>query len=91
MDFTVPGGGSSELVSVVDIFEGSAASSDPGLINRMLCGINNGAQISVLDILVVEVVVEFNVQSFDVLERRDDLDVYLSHELMQKGNSSNLL
>lgn len=47
MDFTVPGGGSSELVSVVDIFEGSAASSDPGLINRMLCDINNGAQISV--------------------------------------------
>lgn len=40
---------------------------------------------------MVEVVVEFDVQSFDVLERRDDLDVYLSHKLMQKGYSSNLL
>lgn len=40
---------------------------------------------------MVEVVVEFNIQSFDVLERRDDLDVYLSHELMQKGYNSNLL
>lgn len=80
IDLTVPGGGISSITGCVTFVDGRVDVSEAGVMKRMLLEIGNMSKSVIksgrsVNVLVIQVIVEFRVEAFDILQGGD----YLKH------------